>query len=266
MDRGVGNLNKSDLHKIYHIVQSNMTSYPKELIIATLRDFFSKDSYYHYVKDEFGFPKTPDHTDLNPKAGLKDDLTTRIYIGEKNRTDGIYYPAILVSFGGARSVPISINREAETVQYEFVDVVDNEGNIVKQFRTPRAYIFAGAFEGSINIDVMGRGIKERDDILELVAMLFVDIRFNELSKNGISIKPGSPSINSPSEETDRGDKLYKQSITLEFRSEWRREIPVRNYIDAINFCIEFGSSITKGTSPNIRINTYVDLLNSLQDL
>ena len=63
---------KSDLNQLYGLVQSSMIVYPKEIIIQHLRDFFSKDSLYHYVKDEWGFSKKVDHTDLPLGAGLFD--------------------------------------------------------------------------------------------------------------------------------------------------------------------------------------------------
>src|SRR5271169_1238633 len=124
------NFFKSDLYGIYNIVQASMIVYPKEIIIATLRDFFSRDSYYHYSKDQWGFANTTDHTDLPPGADLPSgagadpmlsntiNLSTRLFIGENYRYDGIYYPAILIKSGGTKYVPISINREQSGVQYE----------------------------------------------------------------------------------------------------------------------------------------------------
>src|SRR5574338_1021430 len=108
------NFFRSDLFGIYNIIQASMIVYPKEIIIATLRDFFSKDSYYHYSKDQWGFPNTTDHTDLPPGAdmpagaGARPDLSptsilsTRVFIGENYRYEGIYYPAIFVKSGGSR--------------------------------------------------------------------------------------------------------------------------------------------------------------------
>jgi len=36
------------------------------------------------------------------------------------------------------------------------------------------------------------------------------------------------------------DKVYLQSITLETYSEWRREIPITNLLETINFCFKYG--------------------------
>src|SRR5258708_1117815 len=95
------NINRSDLPKIYNIIQNSMILYPKELVIATLRDFFSTDSWYSYRHDAWGFPKTPDLTGVPLDAGFTDNITTRLFIGEAYRFDVIYYPSILVRHGGS---------------------------------------------------------------------------------------------------------------------------------------------------------------------
>ena len=114
---GTANTFKTDLYALHNYVQNTMLIHPKELMIEMLREFFSRDSYYHYVRDAWGFPLTPDHTDLSGDAGLNDDVTTRLYIGEAYRYDINYYPAILVRTGGSKYVPISMGREKGSVQY-----------------------------------------------------------------------------------------------------------------------------------------------------
>src|SRR5271166_3074924 len=116
---GSNNYYKSDIEYLYNITQSSMLVYPKEVIIATLKDLFSQDSYYHFGKDMYGFNSTVDHTDLplgadmpygpGSQPGLNPNpvLPTRLFIGENYRFDTIFYPAILVKNGGSRYVPIS---------------------------------------------------------------------------------------------------------------------------------------------------------------
>lgn len=263
---GTGSLTKTDLNTINNIVQNTMLSFPKELAIGVLRDFFKQDSYYHYVADDFGFPKTVDHTDLPSDAGMSDDVTTRVYIGQKFRFDGIYYPAILVAAGSASYVPLSMNRERDTVQYEFQNVVDGYGNILSTLRIPSSFIFAGAWEGQLSIDVVTRGIRARDDLVELVAILFADVRFDEMQKSGVLIK--KVSAGSPTETEDRNDKLFKQTVTLEVRTEWRRAIPIQNVVDAINICVDFGNLLVSPPvlAPNISISSNVQLLEAIQSL
>src|ERR1700679_3382110 len=152
------NFFKSDLEGLYNIVQSSMIVYPKELIISSLRDFFSKDSYYHYSKDQWGFPNTTDHTDLPPGADIPMGnpgstaesnvlLPTRLYIGEKYRQDAIDYPAILISNTGTKYVPISINREKGSVKYQDLIYQDGYGNQSK-IKRPVSFVTAGVWEGT----------------------------------------------------------------------------------------------------------------------
>lgn len=251
-----GNFFKSDLFQLHNIIQASMIVYPKEVIIATLRDFFSKDSYYHYSKDQWGFANTVDHTNLPLDAGLHDNVTTRVFIGENYRYDGIHYPAILVKNGGSKYVPISINREQGGIQYESVIFEDGYGN-QSTVRRPKSFITAGIWEGSVIIDILSRSLRARDDLVELVGMCFTEIHFDSLYDVGVIVKPMT--ISSPTESDDRNDKLFRQSITLDVRTEWRREIPVGNLIDTIfiSATIQDLDRPNSPVSPNLTINTEV---------
>jgi len=268
------NFFKSDLNGIYNIVQASMIVYPKEVIIATLRDYFSKDSYYHFSKDQFGFPNTTDHTDLPPGADLPYGpgsqpilnphpvLPTRLFIGENYRYDSIFYPAILVKSGGSKYVPIAINRNEGTIKYERTLLVDGYGNQTIVSR-PISFVTAGAWQGTIIIDVMSRSLRARDDLIEQIAMCFTEVNFESLHQIGVVVKP--PTIGAPSETDDRNDKLFRQNITLEIRTEWRREIPIVNTIDAIMFTASF-SDLTQPNSPvaaNLTIKTGLNVADML---
>jgi hypothetical protein len=266
------NFFKSDLFGIHNIIQASMLVYPKEIIIATLRDFFSKDSYYHYAKDQWGFANTTDHTDLPPGADIptqfdnngarQEGLSTRLFIGENYRYDGTYYPSILIKSGGSRYVPISINRDQDGIQYEDVVFEDGYGNQTIVHR-PKALITAGAWEGTINIDVMTRSLRSRDDLVELVAMCFTEVTFDTLYDVGLIIKPIT--IGAATETDDRNDKLFRQTLTLDIRTEWRREIPVGNIIDAIFFTATFENLANPNSpiAPNLTINTETSITDML---
>lgn len=268
------NFFKSDLFGLHNIIQASMIVYPKEIIIATLRDFFSKDSYYHFSKDQWGFPNTVDHTDLPPGADLPSGpganpqlnphpvLPTRLFIGENYRYDGIYYPAVLVKSGGTRYVPISINREKGTIKYSEILFSDGYGNETL-VRKPESFVTAGVWEGSVVIDVMARSLRARDDLVELIGMYFTEISFETLYDVGLIVKPIS--VGAPSETDDRNDKLFRQSLTLDIRTEWRREIPIGNTIDAILFTATFEDLSREHSPPaaNLTINTEVTLADML---
>lgn len=256
----------SNLYNIYNIVQNSMIIFPKEIVIATLRDFFAQDSFYRYEKDKFGYALTPDHTDMDPAAGITDDgITTRLFIGENYRQDVVFYPAIIVRHGGSSSVPISMNRETSNVQWETKAIEDGYGNI-KFYKSPKSFIFAGAWEGSLNIEIQSRSLRTRDDLVELCSLLFTDIAFNALIKSGLLVK--KVSAGSPSETDDRNDKLFRTVVTLDIRSEWRREIPISNIVEIITASIEFGRTdiLDSPIAPNLTIHmneTFVDFLLNL---
>jgi len=267
------NIFKSNLNRLYNIIQSSMIVYPKEIVISTLRDFFSKDDMYHFSKDQWGFPNTTDHTDLPLGADMpvgsigstatsNELLSTRVFIGENYRHDGIYYPAILVKSGGSRYVPISINRQKGTVHNEAVIYEDGYGNETIVNR-PISLVTAGAWEGSLVVDIFSRSLRARDDLIELVAMCFTEITVDSLYDVGLLVKP--PNIGTPSETDDRNDKLFRQSITLDIRTEWRREIPVESLIDAIILSTTFEdlSRPQEPTPNNLTINTQINMLDML---
>lgn len=269
------NFFKSNLMGLHHFVQASMLVYPKEIIIQTLRDFFSKDDYYHYSKDQWGFPNTTDHTDLPPGADIptfhtkdganQEFLPTRLFIGENYRQDVIFYPAVLVKHGGAKYVPISINREQEGVKYEEIIYEDGYGNQTL-VRRPTAFVTAGIWEGTIIIDVVSRSLRARDDIAEAIAMCFTDVTFETIEDVGIIIKPIS--IGAASEGDDRNDKLFRQTLTLDIRTEWRREIPIGNIIEAIFFTSTF-EDLSGPDSPvpaNLTVNTEVSLTDMLLNM
>lgn len=263
-----GSLIRTDLYQIHHVVQNALMSYPKELIIGMLREEFNKDSWYHYLSDEWGYPKVPDLTDMPLGAGLNEDReTTRIFIGEAFRFDAIFYPALLVKMTSARSVPISISRNREVVEYEKQLVVDGYGN-TKQFFIPKYIDLAGAWEGTISIDVISRDILDRDNLASIVMLLFTDIRFESLRKAGVLVKSGQPTLGGISESDDRQqDKLYKATINVDIRTEWRRLIPIDRVLERINFCVDFrvlGSETI--TNPNIAISESVSILDQIEAL
>lgn len=262
---GTGSIVKTDLYAIHNIVQNTMMSYAKELFIETLREEFSKDSYYHYVRDAWGYPKTPDLTDVPIESGLNDDVTSRIFIGEAFRYDMKFFPAILVRAGGFKYVPISINKNEGVVKYKAISIFDGYGN-EKIYTTPSHFELAGAWEGNISIDILSGDIKARDDLAEIVSAILNITNFKTMTNAGVVVKPTS--IGSPSEIDDYKDKVYKISISCDVRTEWAQHIPINSIVETIMFCIEFGSleSTPPRIAPNLEIHTTLELIDMIQDM
>lgn len=256
---------RTDLNSVFNIVQNTAVVHPKEVFIESLRNFFSQDSFYRFVADEWGFPKTPDVTDFPNDAGINDDLTTRLFIGETYRYDMIFYPAILVKNGGGRFVPISFNNNEGVVHYRLMRFIDGYGN--ESFTSTPDYIKkSGAWEGSINIDIEAHSHRARDELTELVKVQFIEVARIDLQNAGVFVKGVRNS--GPSETDDRNGKLYKDTVTCEIRSEWAREIPVQNAIDAINLCVDFGNLDVEPEqiAPNLRVSTTVELSDTLMSM
>ena len=262
-----GNIERSDLLQLYGIVQCTLMAYPKELIISLLRDEFSKDSFYRHVSDQYGFSKVVDLKNESLDAGYCNDDSTRIYIGQAFHFDGVFYPCLLVKQTSAKSVPISMSRNRDVVVWEKQLVIDEYGN-TKEYFTPKYLEFAGAFDGTITIDVLARDILARDNLVNILMLMFADIRFETLRKAGILVKSGQPSMGGVSESDDRNkNKIYKATVSIEIRTEWRRLIPVDRTVDQINLCVDFGlTTATSMPDENMQINSTISLLDIIENL
>ena len=262
-----GNLERSDLLQLYNVVQCTLMAYPKEIIIGLLRDEFSKDSFYRHVSDQYGFSKVVDLTNESLDAGYHNDDSTRIYIGQAFHFDGVFYPCLLVKQTSAKSVPISMSRNRDVVVWEKQLVVDGYGN-TKEYFTPKFLEFAGAFDGTITIDVLARDILARDNLINILMLMFADIRFETLRKAGILVKSGQPSMGGVSEGDDRNkNKIYKATVSIDIRTEWRRLIPVDGVVEQVNLCVDFGlTTETSMPNPNMQINSTMSLLDLIDNL
>jgi hypothetical protein len=262
---GVGFLTKSDLYALHNYVQHTGHAYVKEFIIDSLREFFSQDSYYRYVRDAWGFPLTPSQEDLASDAGINDSTTTRLFIGEYTRQHAQFFPAILVRSGGYRSTPISMSRNKYSVQYDPIKYFDGYGNETI-INTPVSVVHNGAWDGTITMDIVARSNRARSELADLCMIFFTDYHFEDFYKAGIVIK--SSQLSADSEADDRNDKLYKTTVTLEVRSEWERSTPIQSTLDAITICMDIGNINQKNTiyAPNITIETSLELNESLLNL
>ena len=93
--------------------------------------------------------------------------------------------------------------------------------------------------------------------------MFFRSTFDDLHADGIIVKPFE--LSGTSETDDRNDKLFRQTLTLDIRTEWKREIPIGSTIDAILFTASF-ADLSKPDSPiaaNLTINTEVSLTDML---
>jgi hypothetical protein len=151
------------------------------------------------------------------------------------------------------------------VQYQDIIYEDGYGNQTK-VKMPKAYITAGVWEGTISIDIMSRSLRARDDLIQAISMFFTDISFESLHQVGMVVRPLS--VGSTSEVDDRADKVFRQTITLDIRTEWRREVPIQTIVDSILFTVNFQNLSNPNSVPaaNLTINTQVSLTDMLLNL
>ena len=70
-----------------------------------------------------------------------------------------------------------------------------------------AFLTEGCWEGSVVIEVVTRSLRARDDLVEIIGMIFAEITVDPLYNVGLIVKP--PQIGSPSETEDRNEILEK---------------------------------------------------------
>lgn len=254
------NTYKSELFRIHNITQNTMIRFPKEAIINVLRKFYAQNSlYYRYVEDEFGFPQIPSQKDLELLAGITDDDSSRIYIGEFYHQNTIFYPCILIKNNGATSVPLSASQEEGTI-WETVVFDDGAGH-KKNVNVPKYYKYAGMWEGSISVNIYARSIQSRDELVELTAMCLQTIYWKELQDMGVVVKPVK--VSGPSEQEDRNSKIFTQAITIDYFSNWERMIPITNVIERIVFTIDVYNTTDPNANPipdpNFQVKSVIDL-------
>lgn len=248
-----------------------MLSFGKDLIIETLRNEFAKDSYFHYSKDQWGFPNVVSQSGLPLTAGLHDDLNTRVFIGEAFHYGIAFYPSIIVKNGSFRTVPISISRNEDVLYYKAQQVIDGYGK-VSVISTPNYIKLAGAFEGELVVDILAPDLQSRDELTDLVVAIIQIIGFHQLKNAGLFVKPNGASISGPSEMDDlsNNNKIYKQTVTFAVRSEWSQQIPVSNLLEIISFCVDFGQLLPSGDigniDPNIEVKGNIDLMDLINNL
>jgi hypothetical protein len=226
----------SDLFQLSDFVQQTSVSHAKNLIIDAMREYFKKDTFYRFETDAFGFPLTPDLTDLPPD--IEEKRTTRIFIGDLYRFEKRYWPAVVVRYSSGRTYHVSFNQE-NTIQYRTDMVIDGYGS-VSYVKVPTHKIIAGAWEQDFEVIIAAESIPDREELTDIVSSFFIAKIRQEMYESGLFIK--NVSIGAEREEEWGNEKIYLQSVTLNTFSEWRREIPINanSLIEAINFCFNMG--------------------------
>ena len=225
----------SDLFGLYNFVSQTAVAQGKNLLIDVLREYFRQDTIYTYRTNAYGFPLTPNVTDLSPD--IQEERTTRIHIGDIFRMDKRYWPSITIRHSSARYKPVSFNQNEQTTKYRVDLVMDGYGN-ESYVRVPTHKVMAGAWDQTFEVKISTESIPDREELADIVSSFLVNVARERLSKAGLFIK--SVSLGAESEEKYGNENVYMQSINVESYSEWRREIPISSLTEVVNFCFEHG--------------------------
>lgn len=224
----------SDLFDVANYVQQTCVSAGKNLLIDALREYFRQDTFYRFTTDAFGFPLTPDLTELPPD--IQEERTTRIYIGDVYRFDKRFWPAIVVRHSSGKYRPVSFNQN-QTSKYRLDMVLDGYGN--RSFvRVPTHRVVAGAWDQSFEVQIASESTMDREELTDIVSSFLIGTARQELYEGGLFIR--SVSMGAEREEDWGNEKVYIQSINIEAYSEWRREIPIDSIVEGLNFCFSYG--------------------------
>ena len=229
----------------------------KNLIIDSLREYFQKDTFYRYEQDAWGFPMTPNLTDLPPD--IQERRTSRIYIGDVFRYDKRYFPSLTVRHSSAKYYPISFNQNFFNTKYRMDLVMDGYGER-SYVRTPTHHTICGAWEQTFDIQISAESIPDREELSDLVAAFMIGVARQELGESGLGIK--TVSIGSEREEDQGNDKVYMQTVSVETFSEWKREIPIDSIVEMINFCFNYGMF---SSGRFVTDSTYINISDSMLD-
>lgn len=245
----------SDILGVEKVVQQTGVLFSKSILIDTLRQIFSKDRFFRYREDVFGFPLTPSHLGLEPDAGLNDEETTRIYIGGSYRYDVKFNPSVIVKSTGSRYIPISFNQDLMSVVYTTERLVDDSGT-ESLIHSPAYHTLVGAWDQTFEIKVITEDPVDREEITDIIMVTLQGTRRLELQREGVAIK--SISTSGESEEQYANDWLYSVSINLDVRSEWKVHIPINNVCERIGFCLTFDALESDVPADSLTVNFSTD--------
>lgn len=248
MTEGTGLFVFSDIYTLDNVTRHVGIVHGRTLLVDTLREIFARDREYHYVSDIYGYPKTPNHLNLEQDAGKEDDATTRIHIGTFFRYEPSFLPSISVRQTNIQYKPISFNQNRMVLDYERRRTEDGYGNVDFN-RVPTKYVFAGAWDQSFEIKILSNSQEDTAAIADIIMISLQSTFRHNLERNGLFIK----NMNAGGEQSESiggNDPLYSVSITANTFSEWRREVPVSNLVERIQLCFNFDLGSEKDPPAN----------------
>lgn len=216
------------------LLYSTLAVDSKSIVISSLREWFARDPVFSYRADEFGFPLLPEDPLVGGgQAGMQGviwgETSTRIVITDDYRYTSRFFPAITVSDNAGSNYEISFNQELSGIKYKVEEIVRN-GKVITR-RVPSHVIFAGAWKQSYGVNIITEDHATRKRLKDMVAILFNNVLKADLINKGILVE--RVALGGDREEQFANSYYYYSNINLELFSEWRREIPITELVEAI---------------------------------
>ena len=194
-------------------------SYIKDTVIEVLRDVFSRDPDYTYIKGPDGILPAFDH----PNLGI---VITDVFSYEVE-----FLPAVTVRINSSNLVPVSFNQNQFTYNY----VRDPKtGTLMPVWQE-----FSGLYDTSVTLIVHAWDPMAREQLVQRIAILFKHLLRDELYVDfGVHVK--AVSVGGETETDVQGNDelmIFSQPITVEVITGWNNRLPVGENLESINFQI-----------------------------
>ena len=199
------------------ILSTDHIKYIKNTIIDALRDTFSRDPDYTYIKSADGIFPEFDNENLG------------IVITDVFSYDVEFLPAVTVRINGSNLMPVSFNQNQFTYDYGR----NEQGQLVPLWQE-----FSGLYKTSVTVNIHTWDVLAREELVGRIAILFKHVLRDQLYADfGLFVE--KVSVGGETETDFRGDELmiFSQSVTLEVLTGWNNRIPVGESLEAINIQI-----------------------------
>jgi hypothetical protein len=205
------------------ILTADHVKYIKDVIINSLRDVFSRDPDYTYIKDEDGIFPDFDNENLG------------IVITDVFNYDVEFLPAITIRVNSSTLVPVSFNQNQFTLDYE----KDESGNLVRDAAgkpIPVWQEFSGLYDTTATLNVHTWDPLAREELVTRVAIMFKHVLRDQLYADfGFFVK--EVTVGGESETDYHNDFIYSQPVSITVLTGWNNRIPIEGPLEGINLQI-----------------------------
>lgn len=218
----------------YEYTESTHADVLVDTVVEFLRQCFQQHPNYTYIPrdDSWG----PDYE------------KTDIVIVDQYDQEALFLPTLTIKID-------SINtRWIQFMQNPFNTVLkpqmNSNGTITRDVNgkmVPSHFEYAGAYDGSITISVNANDTIEREELVNLLHVIFAESGRDTLYMRGMFIK--DVQTGGHTEVEYRNDFIFQQAVTLQTYSEWRRIIPVGDTLSSIGFQMNVKERLDSEVAP-----------------